>query len=285
LTDAPTLRVTLAQLTSADTHAANIAAVTQLARAAAAEGADLLALPEVAGLMQRDAERARAVVTTADADPYIAACRDFAREHGLWIATGSTPVLGPDGRFLNHADLIAPDGTVTASYDKIHLFDAFLEGRTPIGESRRFAPGTEAVLAPSPWGPIGLSICYDLRFPALYRAYAQAGAVLFLVPSAFTVPTGQAHWEALLRARAIENGAWVVAAAQVGDHADGRTTYGHAMIVSPWGEVRADLGGDGPGHVTLDLDMGAVAAARRQLPSLEHDRPFRLVEAPARPPG
>lgn len=272
----PSLRLTLAQMTSADTHAANIDATMALAEEAARDGADMLALPEVAGLMQRNPERAREFVTTADADPFIAACRELAQRHGIWIATGSTPVLAPDGRFLNHSDLIGPDGVIVASYDKIHLFDAFLDGRKPIGESRRFAPGTEAILAPSPWGPIGLSICYDLRFPYLYRAYAQAGAMLLLVPSAFTVPTGQAHWEVLLRARAIETGAWVIAAAQVGTHADGRTTYGHAMAVSPWGKVVADLGGDARGHVTIDLDMAEVEAARRQIPSLEHDRDFTL---------
>ena len=174
---------------------------------------------------------------------------------------------GPDWRFLNHATLIDATGGIVAEYDKIHLFDVALEGQAPIGESKRFAPGTRATLAQTPWGPFGLSICYDLRFPYLYRAYAQAGAVLMFIPSAFTVPTGQAHWKVLLRARAIETGAFVLAAAQVGHHADGRQTYGHALAVDPWGNVLADLGEAVPMLQLIDLDLSAVARARSQIPS------------------
>lgn len=268
-----TLRVALAQMCSADTHAANIATVTRLAAEAAAGGAELLALPEVAGLMNRNPETARMQVTTADADPFIAACRHLAAKHGLWIHTGSTPVLGPDGRYLNHATLIDATGAIVAEYDKIHLFDVNLEGQAPIGESKRFAPGARAVLARTPWGPFGLSICYDLRFPYLYRAYAQAGAVIMFIPSAFTVPTGQAHWEVLLRARAIETGAFVLAAAQAGHHADGRQTYGHALAVGPWGEVLADLGDTAPAIRLIDLDLGAVGRARAQIPSWDTPMP------------
>jgi deaminated glutathione amidase len=267
MTAPQTLRVALAQMCSADTHEANIATVTALAAEAAAGGAQLLALPEVAGLMNRNPETARLQVVTADADPFIAACRDLAAKHGLWVHTGSTPVLGPDGRFLNHATLIDATGGIVAEYDKIHLFDVALEGQAPIGESKRFAPGLKAVLAQTPWGPFGLSICYDLRFAYLYRAYAQAGAVLMFIPSAFTVPTGQAHWEVLLRARAIETGAFVLAAAQAGHHADGRQTYGHALAVGPWGEVLADLGDAAPAIRLIDLDLGAVARVRAQIPA------------------
>jgi deaminated glutathione amidase len=267
MTAPQTLRVALAQMCSADTHEANIATVTALAAEAAAGGAQLLALPEVAGLMNRNPETARLQVVTADADPFIAACRELAAKHGLWVHTGSTPVLGPDGRFLNHATLIDATGGIVAAYDKIHLFDVALEGQAPIGESKRFAPGLKAVLAQTPWGPFGLSICYDLRFAYLYRAYAQAGAVLMFIPSAFTVPTGQAHWEVLLRARAIETGAFVLAAAQAGHHADGRQTYGHALAVGPWGEVLADLGDAAPAIQLIDLDLGAVARARAQIPA------------------
>jgi predicted amidohydrolase len=217
--------------------------------------------------MNRNPETARLQVVTADADPFIAACRELAAKHGLWVHTGSTPVLGPDGRFLNHATLIDATGGIVAAYDKIHLFDVALEGQAPIGESKRFAPGLKAVLAQTPWGPFGLSICYDLRFAYLYRAYAQAGAVLMFIPSAFTVPTGQAHWEVLLRARAIETGAFVLAAAQAGHHADGRQTYGHALAVGPWGEVLADLGDAAPAIRLIDLDLGAVARARAQIPA------------------
>jgi predicted amidohydrolase len=261
------LRVALAQMCSGDTHAANIATVTGLAEQAAGEGAALLLLPEVAGLMNRNAEVAQTQVGAAAGDPFIAACRDLAAKHGVWIHTGSTPVRGPDGRFLNHSTLIDAGGGIVAEYDKIHLFDVTLEGQAPIGESKRFAPGTRAVLARTPWGPIGMSICYDLRFPYLYRAYAQAGAVLMVIPSAFTVPTGRAHWEVLLRARAIETGAFVLAAAQAGEHADGRRTYGHALAVGPWGEVLADLGDEAPALRVIDLDLGAVGRARAQIPA------------------
>jgi predicted amidohydrolase len=261
------LRVALAQMCSADTHEANIATVSRLARQAADEGAELLALPEVAGLMNRNPETSRRQVVAAEHDPFIAACSALAAQYGLWIHTGSTPVLGPDGRFLNHSTLIDAAGGIVAEYDKIHLFDVTLEGQAPIGESKRFAPGDHAVLAETPWGPFGLSICYDLRFPYLYRAYAQAGAVLMFIPSAFTVPTGRAHWEVLLRARAIETGAFVLAAAQAGQHADGRVTYGHALAVGPWGEVLADLGETAPSVRVMDLDLAAVGRARAQIPA------------------
>jgi len=211
-------------------------------------------------------------------DPFVAACRDAAARHGLWIHTGSTPVSGPDGpegrRFLNHADLIAPTGEIAASYDKIHLFDIFLDGKPATGESRRYAPGARAVMAETPWGPLGMTICYDLRFPQLFRDYAMAGATMLFVPSAFTVPTGQAHWETLLRARAIENGAFVIAPAQVGLHDDGRATYGHSMIVNPWGSILAELDGETPGLTIISLELGEVTAARRQIPSLRHGRPY-----------
>jgi predicted amidohydrolase len=271
---APTLRIALAQMCSGDTHQANIAIVTTLARQASEQGAELLALPEVAGLMNRDPETSRRQVVPAEADPFIAACRDLAVRYGLWMHTGSTPVLGPDGRFLNHSTLIDANGGIVAEYDKIHLFDVMIEGQAPIGESKRFAPGDRAVLARTPWGPLGLSVCYDLRFPYLYRAYAQAGAVLMFIPSAFTVPTGRAHWEVLLRARAIETGAFVLAAAQSGRHADGRETWGHALAVDPWGEVLADLQKDAPALRVLDLDLSQVVRARSQIPawSLREDR-------------
>jgi len=277
MTGAPGLRVALAQMCSADTHEANIATVTDLARQAVAEGAQMLTLPEVAGLMNRNAAVAQTQVVEAGADPFIAACRDLAVRHGLWIHTGSTPVRGPDGRFLNHSTLIDAAGGIVAEYDKIHLFDVTLEGQAPIGESKRFAPGTRAVLADTPWGPMGLSICYDMRFPYLYRAYAQAGAVLIVVPSAFTVPTGRAHWEVLLRARAIETGAFVLAAAQAGQHADGRQTYGHSLAVGPWGEVLADAGDEAPALRVVELDMAQVTRARAQISAWGAGADFTLT--------
>ena len=270
------LRVALAQMCSGDTHADNIATVAALAAQAAGQGAQMLALPEVAGLMNRNPDTARLQVVTAEADPFIAACREIAARHGLWLHTGSTPVLGPDGRFLNHSTLIDATGAIVAEYDKMHLFDVTLEGQAPIGESKRFAPGTRAVIADTPWGKMGLSICYDLRFAYLYRAYAQAGAGLMFIPSAFTVPTGRAHWEVLLRARAIETGAFVLAAAQAGHHADGRQTYGHALAVDPWGAVLADLGEEVPAIRVIDLDLGAVARARAQIPAWGIAPPDRI---------
>jgi len=271
------LRLAMLQMISGDGHSANAATLAEAAARAAGEGAKMLALPEAAGLMQRDRDRAREIVTTEDADPFVAACREAATAHGLWVQLGSTPIRAEDGRFLNHALLIAPDGGIAARYDKIHLFDVFLDGREPTGESRRYAPGDSGVLVETPWGRMGLTICYDLRFPQLFRAYAKAGARVIFVPSAFTVPTGAAHWEPLLRARAIENGVWIVAAAQVGNHADGRVTWGHSLIVSPWGEVICDLGGDGPAQRTVELDLTRVEAARRQIPSLENERAFTMA--------
>jgi len=277
-----TLRLTLVQTTSHNTHAENIRSLREVAAAASAEGAEMLALPEAAGLMDRDKAHAAAQITDEARDPFLAACAEAARAHGLWIQAGSTPVRAPDGRVLNHATLIDPEGRTVARYDKIHLFDVFLEGRPPTGESARYAPGTEAVGVETPWGLMALTICYDLRFPHLYRRHAKEGAGVMFAPSAFTLPTGEAHWEVLLRARAIENGAWIVAAAQVGDHADGRQTWGQSMIVAPWGEVVADLGRDGPGHVTVDLDLSRREAARRQIPSLANERPFTYARVPAR---
>jgi deaminated glutathione amidase len=264
---------------SADTHGKNIATVTDLAARAAGQGAELLCLPEVAGLMNRNAEVARTQVVAAERDPYIAACRELAAKHGIWIHIGSTPVLGPDGRFMNHSAVIDAAGAIRADYDKVHLFDVAIEGQAPIGESKRFAPGEAAVMLDTPWGPFGLSICYDLRFPYFYRRYGQEGATIIFIPSAFTVPTGRAHWEVLIRARAIETGAFVLAAAQAGEHADGRETWGHALAVDPWGTVLADLGRDAPGLSVIDLDLAMVEAARRQIPALKtgRDVPLRRV--------
>lgn len=275
-----TLRVSMVQMTSHNTYARNVESLRTAAHRASESGAVMLALPEAAGLMDRDKEHARAQITVEDKDPYVDACRDAAVQHGLWIHSGSSPIKVPDGRYLNHTVIIDPAGQIVARYDKIHLFDVFLDGRKATGESDRYAPGQYAVVADSPFGPLGLSICYDLRFPHLFRDYALAGAKVMFIPSAFTVPTGRAHWEVLLRARAIENGAYVIAAAQVGQHADGRVTWGHSMIVSPWGDVLADLGGEAADQITLDLPLDAVDAARRQIPNLRNARDY-VLQIPA----
>ena len=270
-------------MTSTDRHAGNIAFLEKAAAQAASYGAELLALPEVAGLMTLKPRAPEAGITTAEKDPYLKAAAQAAKQHGLWIAAGTTPVKGPaddpDDRFHNHACLFDAEGALHASYDKIHLFDVQLDGQAATGESKRYAPGTKAVITRTPWGKWGLSVCYDLRFPHLYRAYAQAGARVLFIPSAFTVPTGRAHWEVLLRARAIENCAFVIAAAQVGQHDDGRETWGHSMVVDPWGKVLLDMGGERPGLATLTLDLSEADRARAQIPSLTHDRPFTLSES------
>ena len=273
------LRVSIAQLTSSNRHDANIEMMTSAALAAGNDGADLLALPEASGLMNQDGADARQHVTGPGDDPFIAACRVQAAEQGIWIHLGSTPVRKSDRRYLNHSVLLDDRGRTRATYDKIHLFDICLEGRDPTGESRRYEAGSEAVLVDTPWGPWGLSVCYDLRFPYLYREYCLNGATVVFVPSAFTVPTGHAHWEVLLRARAIENGVWVIASAQVGHHADGRITYGHSVIIDPWGKVDLDLGGDGPAQATFDIDLDKVAWARSQIPSLQNGRAYSFRRA------
>lgn len=267
----------MAQMCSGDTHAANIATVAQLAANAAGQGAQVLALPEVAGLMNANRKVALTQVTRAQDDPFIAACRDLAAKHGIWIHTGSTPVTAPDGRFLNHTTLIDDTGAIRANYDKVHLFDVQIEGQAPIGESKRYAPGDALTLADTPWGGFGLTICYDLRFPYLYRALGQAGADVIFIPSAFMVATGRAHWEVLLRARAIETGAFVIAAAQSGTHADGRETYGHSLAVDPWGRVLADMGEGAPKMALVDMDLSEVARARTQIPALQTGRDVPLV--------
>ncbi|MCY3879485.1 MAG: carbon-nitrogen hydrolase family protein [Rhodobacteraceae bacterium] len=267
------LRVGLAQLTSSDRYSDNITCLERSAAAAESTGCDLLALPEVAGIMP--AQKFDLSEITDGDDPFVNAARECATRRGIWIHIGSTLVRSGD-RLRNHSLLIDRNGRIHARYDKLHLFDVHLEGGKPFRESDRYQPGSEAVAVHTPWGLCGMSICYDLRFPQLYRDYGQIGARVIFVPSAFTVPTGNAHWQPLLQTRAIENGCWIVAAAQVGIHPAGRRTYGHSMIVSPWGRVVVDLGGDGTGFAATTLDLGLVQSARRQLASLSHDRDYRM---------
>jgi predicted amidohydrolase len=270
------LRLCLAQMTSTNHHVGNIDFLEKAVRHAASEGCNLLALPEAAGMMNKDRDHARKQITDEQSDPYIKACRKLAAEHDIWIQTGSTPIAHHDGRFLNHANLIDPQGRIKARYDKIHLFDVFLEGRPATGESNRYSPGTDAVAVNTPWGLWGMSICYDLRFPHLYRDYAKLGATVLFIPSAFTVSTGEAHWEILLRARAIETGCFVVASAQVGSHDDGRQTFGHSLVIDPWGTVLLDMGGGEPGLAVVDLDIAQVERVRAQIPSLKNERSYQM---------
>lgn len=277
------LRLCLVQMTSTNDHPGNIEFLEKAVSHAAANGCQLLALPEAAGMMNKDKDDARKKITDEPSDPYINACKALAVKYGIWIHTGSTPVASDDddGRFWNHTNLIDNHGVVKARYNKIHLFDVFLEGRPPTGESNRYSPGNEAIAVNTPWGPWGMSICYDLRFPHLYRDYAKLGSTILFVPSAFTVSTGEAHWEVLLRARAIETGSFVIAAAQVGLHADGRQTWGHSIVVDPWGKVVLDMGGSEPGFEVIDLDIAHVERARTQIPSLNNERVYQLLFEPS----
>lgn len=274
-------RAGLVQMCTGRDVARNLAELSRLVREAAAAGARYVQTPEVSVLMERD--RARLFVETRreEGNPAIAHCQALARELGIWLHLGSMGVLVKPDKIANRSFLFTPEGRIAARYDKIHMFDVELPGGESYRESRRFEPGSKAVLAELPWGMLGLTICYDMRFPALYRALAKAGAELIAVPSAFTVPTGQAHWHALLRARAIEAQCFVLAAAQVGQHENGRSTYGHSLIVSPWGEVLAEADGKSSSVAVADIDLQTVEEARRRVPSLQHDRPFEVVHAAA----
>lgn len=269
------------QLTAGRELGPNIEAACDLVRRARDGGADLVALPENCTLIEPvAAEALRKAPTEAD-HPGLVAFADLARETGAWILVGSLSVKLPGGRLANRSLLLDAHGAVAARYDKIHRFDVRLRDGEWYRESDTIEAGDRAVLAPTPWGLMGLTICYDVRFPHLYRALAKAGAGVLTVPSAFTRTTGRAHWHVLNRARAIETGAYVLAPAQCGEHAEGRKTYGHSLIVDPWGEVIADAGPDEPGFVAAEIDPEQVAAARARIPSLEHDRPFEGPDVPA----
>ena len=252
---------------------ANLKAVEALVRKARAGGADFALLPENVAMMEWGRENLMAKAAPADRHPALAALKALARETGMWLHGGSLHVLLDDGRLANRTYVFDPTGAVVTQYDKIHMFDVDLGNGEVYRESATFRPGEGAAVVDLPWGRLGLSICYDVRFPQLYRALAKAGAQFICVPAAFTRTTGRAHWHILLRARAIETGCYVFAPAQCGEHAGGRQTYGHALIVSPWGEVLAD-GGEEPGIVMADIDTAQVAAARQKVPALTHDRAF-----------
>jgi deaminated glutathione amidase len=262
------------QLTSAREVEPNIVAVRDLSRHARDLGADLIMTPEVTDMLEPRRDALLAKVKLESEHAMLHASRDIARETGAWFLLGSAVVKLPDDpRFANRSFLIAPDGSIAARYDKIHMFDVDLEQGESYRESRSYRPGQTAVLADLPWGKLGMTICYDLRFADLYRALALGGASFLSIPSAFTVPTGRAHWHVLMRARAIENFCFVFAPAQSGEHANGRKTYGHSLIVAPWGEILAEAE-DGSGLITAIIDPARVAEARRAVPSLAHDRPF-----------
>ena len=267
------VRAACVQMNSGVEIAANITMAVELIREAHGMGARIVGLPEVANLCQQRREAALEAARPEDREPALAAWSVLAAELDIWLLAGSLVVGVAGGKLANRSFLIGPDGGVVARYDKLHMFDVDLAGGESYRESALFEAGDRAILADTPWGGLGMTICYDLRFPRLYRALAKAGAGMIWIPAAFTRTTGRAHWHTLLRARAIETGAWVLAPAQCGDHEDGRKTFGHSLIVSPWGEIVADAGEE-PGVIVAELDFAKVAEARRMIPSLTHDRDF-----------
>ena len=264
------------QLCSGDQVADNIRSASDLIRAAAAGGARFVATPENTSLMAPDGGAKLAQSFDEAHDPALPAFTALAKELGIWLLAGSLAIKVSDSKTANRSFLIDPKGAITARYSKIHLFDVDLPSGETYRESRTVEGGGEAVVAQTPWGGIGLSVCYDIRFPGLYRRMAQRGAFAFTAPSAFTETTGKAHWHVLLRARAIENGAYMIAPAQGGHHSNGRKTYGHSLIVSPWGEILAE-GGTEPGVFAANIDPALSAEARAKVPSLQHDREFTLI--------
>jgi predicted amidohydrolase len=270
------VKIACLQLNSGNDIQANIDVIADLVKQAAHQGAQLVALPENAFLME--APGSPRTLYTEHEHPGVKAAAALAKQYGVWLLVGSTAVSEDEsGKTLNRALMFDDRGHITCRYDKIHLFDAELPSGETYAESARFQPGSRAVLTQTPWAVIGLTICYDVRFPHLYRALAQAGAAILTVPAAFTATTGAAHWHVLLRARAIENGCYVVAPAQTGSHPGGRQTYGHSLIIDPWGAVLADAG-EAVGVICAELDLARVAETRARLPSLRHGRDFTLSE-------
>jgi len=253
-------------------------------RAAAANGATYVQTPEMTGALVRDKEARRVAFTTEERDPIANAASRLAGELGIYVHVGSTAILRGDGKLANRALLFGPDGDRLALYDKVHMFDVDLDNGESWRESAAYEAGTEALVADLPIARIGLAICYDLRFPQLFRAEALAGAEVLTVPAAFTRQTGEAHWHVLLRARAIENGAWVIAAAQGGEHEDGRATYGHSLVVDPWGRIVAEIAGEEPGIAYAEIDTAASLAARRKIPNLRNARDFAVESTAPRQP-
>jgi predicted amidohydrolase len=279
------VRVGLVQMCASRSVAGNVAAVSELVREAVSQGATYIQTPEITTLMETDKARLAIALRPDPGNPTVGQFQALARELNIWLHIGSMAIAGVEGgRNANRSFLFSPDGRIAARYDKIHMFDVTTPDGTVYRESKNYAPGERAVMADLPWGRLGLTICYDLRFPQLYRALAQAGCEMLAIPSSFTVPTGQAHWHVLMRSRAIETGCFVLAAAQAGKHEVGRETYGHSLIVDPWGAVVAELDGTSTGVLVADIDLARVAEARGRVPSLSHDRAFAapvLANAPA----
>jgi predicted amidohydrolase len=270
-------RVGLIQMRSARAPQSNFSAAAALITKAKESGADYVLTPEMTNIMEVDRARLMATIVPEEDDESLASFRELARTLGIFVHVGSLAVKVSADRAANRSFLIDRKGEIVARYDKIHMFDVDLASGESYRESRNFRPGELAVITDLPWGRLGLTVCYDLRFPALYRALAEAGALFLSVPSAFTRQTGEAHWHVLVRARAIENGCFVFAAAQGGRHENGRETFGHSLVVDPWGQILAE-GGAEPGVVIADVEPAAVATARGRIPSLQHGRRFEILE-------
>jgi deaminated glutathione amidase len=276
-----TFKVALVQMRSATAPAANLATALAAVAEAKSAGADYVLTPEMTNIIDKR-ERLLATIVDEEHDPTLAALRDAARKHAMYVHIGSLAIKASPDRAANRSFLIDRRGDVVARYDKIHMFDVDLAGGESYRESHSYRPGDLAVVADLPWGRLGVTICYDLRFPALYRALAESGASFLSIPSAFTRPTGEAHWHVLMRARAIENGCFVFAAAQGGKHESGRESFGHSLIVDPWGQILAEAGTE-PGIIFAEIDPAQVSAARSRIPSLYHGRRFEVIEPMAEP--
>jgi predicted amidohydrolase len=272
-----TFKAGLVQMCTGRDMARNIADATGFIRAAAGSGCHYVQTPEVTTLFETDRVRLFAETKPEDGHPALAQFSDLARELSIWLHIGSMGILVSPDKIANRSFLFSPQGEIAARYDKIHMFDVDLPGGESYRESRNYQAGERGVVVDLPWGGLGLTICYDIRFPYLYRALAKAGARFIAIPAAFTVPTGMAHWHTLIKARAIETQCFVLAAAQAGQHETGRATYGHSLIVSPWGDVLAEADATTPTVITADIDLAVLETARSRVPSLTHDRPFDIV--------
>jgi len=279
---AAAFKAAMIQMCAGLAPAANIEAAVRMIGEAKSAGAEYVLTPEMTNVLAAKREQLFSVIVEEDADTSLATLRELARKLGIYLHVGSLAIKVSPDKAANRSFLIDPKGDIAARYDKIHMFDVDLAGGESYRESRNYRPGEQAVLSDLPWGRLGLTICYDLRFPALYRALAEAGATMLTIPSAFTQQTGEAHWHVLIRARAIENGSFVFAAAQGGKHENGRETFGHSLVIDPWGRVLAE-GGTEPSVVLADIDPAEVAAARARIPSLQHGRRFEILEPMAEP--
>jgi predicted amidohydrolase len=270
------------QLRSGKSIAANAETAGDLIRAAARDGAQYVQTPEMSNVLVKSREELLDRISEAGTDPFLNMARSLAADLGIYLHLGSLAVLAGNGKVANRAFLIGPDGSLLATYDKIHMFDVDLPNGESWRESATYEPGTRTVIADLPLGRIGLAVCYDIRFPAIFRTQARQGAEVLTAPAAFTRQTGEAHWHVLQRARAIENGAYVISAAQGGTHEDGRETFGHSLVVDPWGKVIAELDGDEPGYMLAEIDTEQVAKARARIPAIANEREFGCHVAEAR---